>query len=387
MNSIRNFFTPITQDLVDFIDLLPKGSLGKKIQLNKEHSTFDFSEFSIVVFGIAEDKNATNNIGTGNDLSSFRMKFYKLFAGNWNTSVYDLGDFKIGKTYQDTDIALQEVTSYLIKRKLFPVIIGGSQALTSSLYRAYDKQEQQVNLTVVDSKFDLGSFNETVDSQSYLTKIVMEKPNNLLNFTNIGYQTFLNSQEEINLIDTLLFDSYRLGEVKNGIELIEPSLRVTDILSIDIGAVRKLDAPANANATISGFNADDICKITRYAGLSDQLKVLGIFEYNNIYDKDSQTAGLIAQMIWYFVEGINYRTYEFPTNNLDGFTKYMVIIAEDTYNFYKSNQSDRWWMEIFINKDNKTKRRTLVPCTYKDYLTATKEEIPKRWYMNRKKFN
>ena len=387
MNTIDNFFTPITQDLVDFIDLLPQGSLGKKIVLNKDGYALDFSEFSIALFSVAEDKNAINNIGTGNDLSSLRMEFYKLYTGNWHTNIYDLGDFKIGKTYQDTDVALQEVTSYLIKNKLFPIIIGGSQALTYTLYRAYDKLEQSVNLTVVDSKFNLESSNETIDSQSYLTKIVMEKPNNLFNFTNIGYQTFLNSQEEINLIDTLLFDSYRLGEVKNGVELVEPSLRVTDILSIDIGAIRKLDAPANANATISGFNADDICKITRYAGLSDQLKVLGIFEYNSIWDKETKTAALIAQMIWYFVEGVNYRTYEFPTNNLDGFTKYMVIIAEDTYNFYKSNQSDRWWMEISINKDNKTKRRTLIPCTYKDYLTATKEEIPKRWYMNRKKFN
>ena len=158
-------------------------------------------------------------------------------------------------------------------------------------------------------------------------------------------------------------------------------------MSIDIGSVRKVEAPANKNGQISGFNADEICKITRYAGLSDKIKVLGIYEYNKSVDKSLVTAELIAQMLWYFIEGVNFRSFEFPINNLEGFKKYMVLIDEDTYVFYKSDRSGRWWMEINTKDNNKTKRRTLIPCTYQDYLTANRQEVPERWYANRKKIN
>jgi hypothetical protein len=36
----------------------------------------------------------------------------------------------------------------------------------------------------------------------YLTKIIIDEPNNLFN-CNIGYQTYYNSQEEIDLIEKL----------------------------------------------------------------------------------------------------------------------------------------------------------------------------------------
>ena len=43
--------------------------------------------------------------------------------------------------------------------------------------------------------------------------------------TNIGYQTYYNTQDSIDLINKLHFDSYRLGEIRQNIEEVEPSLR------------------------------------------------------------------------------------------------------------------------------------------------------------------
>ncbi len=386
MDCITDFVNPVNESLIDFVNKLPKGSLGKSISLNYSQKNDVFVSNSIVIIGVSEYRTAVNNKGTGQDIDKIRRAFYKLFIGNWNAKIYDLGDIKKGASFIDTEVALREVLTNLLKQKLLPIIIGGSQALTYASYRAFDDLEQKVNLTVVDAKFDLGSIDKRMDSQSYLTKIVMEKPNNLFNFTNISYQTFLNPQEEINLVNSLLFDSYRLGDVKNDIEIVEPVLRDTDVLSIDIGAVRRMDAPANNNAIISGLRADDICKITRYAGLSDKLSVLGIYEFNSSKDSSSQTSQLIAQMLWYYIEGVNYRSYEFPLSDLQHFKKYMVLIDEETYNFYKSDNSGRWWMEISVKANNKTKRRTLIPCTYNDYLSANRQEVPERWYTNRKKF-
>jgi formiminoglutamase len=37
------------------------------------------------------------------------------------------------------------------------------------------------------------------------------------------------------------------------------------------------------------------------------------------------------------------------------------------------------------NLNNKLKRRTLLPCTYGEYLGATNQELPERWLKARKK--
>ena len=76
-------------------------------------------------------------------------------------------------------------------------------------YRAYDSLEQTVNITAVDSRFDLGNPEDDLTSQSYLSKVIMQEPSNLFNYSNVGYQTYFNAQEEIELLDNLFFDSSR----------------------------------------------------------------------------------------------------------------------------------------------------------------------------------
>ena len=91
-----------------------------------------------------------------------------------------------------------------------------------------------VNLVSIDSKFDFGKQEDGIKANSYLSKIILDEPNNLFNYTNIGYQTYYNSQEEIDLIEKLFFDAYRLGEISNNIELAEPVFRDGDIVCVDL---------------------------------------------------------------------------------------------------------------------------------------------------------
>tara|TARA_B110000091_G_scaffold195485_1_gene222175 strand:- start:934 stop:1581 length:648 start_codon:yes stop_codon:yes gene_type:complete len=208
----------------------------------------------------------------------------------------------------------------------------------------------------------------------------MQQPNNLFNYCNVGYQTFFNSQEEIKLLNELFFDAYRLGEAKN-LETIEPAFRNADIVSIDIGAVRQSEAPANNNASPNGFYGDEICAISRYAGISDKVSSFGIYEYNSKHDNNHQTAHLIAQMIWYFIEGVNSRVKDYPFTRKEDYQKFAVLLEDDDpLTFYKSHKTGRWWIEINILSDNKYKRHALIPCTYQDYIAATKEIIPEKWY-------
>ena len=142
----------------------------------------------------------------------------------------------------------------------------------------------------------------------------------------------------------------------------------------------KAEAPANKNAVPNGFYGEAICSIARYAGISDKVSSFGIYEYNAKLDEKDQTAHLIAQMIWYFIEGVNYRANDYPFGLKTNYKKYIVPIEDQVLNFHKSNKSGRWWMEIGIDSNNKSKRHALIPCTYQDYIAATKEIIPDKWY-------
>src|SRR5690606_522835 len=130
-----------------------------------------------------------------------------------------------GESVEDTYYALQSVISQLLKQKVIPVILGGSQDLLYAQYRAYDRREQMVNLVNIDNRFDLGDAEKPINNRSYVGKIVVNKPYNLFNYSNIGYQTYFNSQDEIELMDRLFFDAYRLGEVSGKMAVVEPVMR------------------------------------------------------------------------------------------------------------------------------------------------------------------
>ena len=382
----QDFLTPIKDSVVASLLQQSQSCLGQHIQIHSKEEGFpDLENVQIAIFGVKEDRNSHNNFGCGEDLFKIREKFYQLFPGNWHTNIADLGNVEKGNKVSDTYFAVKEMITSLIKENIIPVIIGGGQDITYVNYRAYDELEQSVNITAVDSRFDLGNLEGELSSQSYLSKIIMQEPNNLFNYCNVGYQTYFNSQEEIALLDNLFFDAYRLGKSKE-LENIEPAFRNADIVSIDIGAIRQSEAPANNNASPNGFYGEELCAISRYAGISDKVSSFGIYEYNSKLDNNNQTAHLIAQIIWYFIEGVNYRVKDYPFSGKENYQKFTVLFDDDEpLTFYKSNKSGRWWVEINILSNNKYKRHALIPCTYQDYTEATKQIIPEKWYKAMKK--
>ena len=377
----KDFLSPVNETALAHLVLHSPYCLGNRMRIHTAQDDFpDLKNVKLAIFGVEEDRNSENNFGCGDNLHFIRRKLYELFPGNWNAEIADLGNVLKGETVTDTYFAVSEIITSLLKKDIIPIIIGGGQDLTYVNYRAYDSLEQTINITAVDSRFDMGSLDDELTSQSYLSKIIMQKPNNLFNYSNVGYQTYFNSQGEIELFDSLFFDTCRLGKAKE-LENIEPAFRNADIVSIDIGAIRQSEAPANNNASPNGFYGEEICAITRYAGISDKVSSFGIYEYNSKYDNNHQTASLIAQMIWYFIEGVNFRVKDYPFSGKENYQKYTVILEDDDpLTFYKSNKTGRWWIEINILSDNKYKRHALIPCTYKDYTEATKQIIPERWY-------
>ena len=380
-----DFLSPVDNEIIQYINGLSTQHLGSKVAFHTDKDFPNIDTLKIAIIGVLESRGSVNFLDKEINLFAIRKELYSLFPGNWQSSIGDLGDIIPGNTIEDTFFALQKVASKLIKKGIIPIIIGGSQDLTYPLYRAYDNLEQMVNLVSIDSKFDFGKQEDGISAKSYLTKIILDEPNNLFNYSNIGYQTYFNSQEEIDLIEKLYFDAYRLGEISNNIELAEPSFRDADIVSIDLNAVSSSYSGNFVDFIPNGFDGKEICSLSRYSGISDKVSSFGIFNHNDTKEESV----LVAQIIWYFIEGVNYRSNEYPFGTKENYLKYIVPLETEELIFYKSNKTGRWWIEInfFAGQHNKLKKNTLLPCSHEEYLAACNNEIPERWWKAQRKNN
>ncbi|MBL19777.1 MAG: arginase [Flavobacteriaceae bacterium] len=311
----------------------------------------------------------------------FRQQFYQLFVGNWDFPCADLGVLHSGDHPKDTLFALKTLVKELHQRNILTIVVGGEQENTLGMFRGLSGMNTYVNLTSIDARFDFGEPGVLVSDDSYMSNIITEKPNNLKQFTNLGYQSYYISQEELDLMQKLFFDAYRLGDIAADLHESEPILRDTDILSVDLSSVKasELDDPKGLP---NGFDGAQICKLMRYAGLSDRLSVLGVF---NISDS-LRTDQLLAQMIWYVLEGYCHRVNEYPFSTHEVCTKFVVPQGQATLIFYRSEKSQRWWIEVpKEGKHNNNDQVTLLPCDEKDYRLAQKGEVPSRWWKSVKR--
>jgi len=378
------FLLPVSNSVLSHNSFLHKQTLGKTLKIHTINEGLpDIKDVQIALFCVKESRYPSVRAHQKIDTSELRIQFYKLYTGNWDSTVADLGDIEEGATIEDTEYAVKELVAYLVKARIVPVVIGENQDITYPTYRAFDTISKMVNLVSVDHSLDFGISEELISSQSYMGKIIVEQPTNLFNFSNLGYQSYYNAQETIDLIDKLFFEAWRLGEVTSDITVAEPVLRNADIVSMDVTSVKSSDLGHTEDACPNGFNSREICAISRYAGISDRVSVFGIYEFG----KSKKSYELVAQMIWYFIEGYNFRTNEYPFERKDNYTKFIVPVDNETLNFYKSQISGRWWVEIPLLKDlnNKLKRHALLPCTHQDYLDACNQIIPQRWWKAHKK--
>lgn len=380
------FLNPLEEEFLEEINSFESNTLKGQIKMHSEKSGVpELEGIRIAVFGVKENRLAINNENEFLNFNGIRSSFYSLFPGNWYLNIADLGDIEKGETVEDTYFAVQTLVKELVKQKIIPVILGGSQDLIYAQYRAYDTISQMVNLVNIDSRFDLGDAEKPISNRSYIGKIVVNKPYNLFNYSNVGYQTYFNSQDEIGLMERLFFDAYRLGEVSKNITSIEPVMRDANLVGIDLGAVNSSVIGRNHQNSPNGFDGKEICALSRYAGISDKVSSFGVYEYSSDISETGNM--LIAQMLWYFIEGVNYRTDEDTLSAKKDFIKYQVPIDDEVLVFFKSPVSGRWWIEIpFISNSNtKLKRHTLLPCSEEDYLEACNQVIPERWYKTKRK--
>jgi formiminoglutamase len=369
MQDLRPFFTT-----THFIESRQPGTYeslqwGAEIQCaTQEH--FDWENADFVLVGCGEWRGEERNAAFSNGPDMIREQLYQLF--NWHPSVRiaDAGNIVQGATLEDSRAALRLVLSELHAAGKIAIVLGGSHDLTLQQYEAFKASEQGIHATVADMLIDLDEA-EGITSRSFLMDMLTAQPNYIRHYSHLGFQSYHVHPRMLETLDKLRFDFFRLGKVRESMEEAEPVLRSSDLFSFDMNAVRFSDAPVNRYGSPNGFTGDEACALTRYAGMSERLMSFGIYGYDPVRDVHRMTAKLIAQMIWYFIDGYQIRLTEAATTDRESFAEFHVSFTSNDTTFLRSKRTGRWWMQM--------PDRSFAPCSYKDYLQASNDEIPERW--------
>lgn len=387
MTDLNDYFNPVSIEKPVFGHLAEQAGFPHNISVRTENLPVkDISRFRIAIFGVPEGRNSQGT-GTMKGPCSIREQLYRLARIPGKLKIVDLGDMKQGVTFNDTVAGLTDILCWLAGENVFPVIMGGSSALVAAIDNAFTRLRAEYSLIAVDPRIDFINESREAGSFNYLYNLLHSHKSTFSHYINIGYQTYLNDQQVINRFMKRKSELWRIGDARKAIHLTEPLFRDSHAAVFDISAVRQSDAPGTASPSPNGFYGEEICLLARYAGISDNLKVFGLFDVDPEYDVRSQTAGLAAQILWFFLEGFSQKQYETPVLGSGGsgrFVRYHVKVTglDDDLIFVKSNLTDRWWMEIPSGEDI----NRYIACSQEDYLQANRNEVPERWMTGYERF-
>ena len=385
MLEINSYFKAVSSELYADKNRWETTQIGRGIDthVNENFPNIKFAE--IAIFNVPEYDGSKNSASDNN--CKIRNYFYSFHHDNL-PRIADLGVLQLLPSRKDSFSLIQKICKELFHHGIIPVIIGGGHDLSYAIYKAYASLDKYITITAVDSKFDIGLEEDNLSSFSHLGKVISHKPSHLFHYVNLAYQSYFVSGMATEMLQSMNFDVKRLGELKANFSEVEPIMRNTDFLSFDISAIQHSYAGANVYSSPNGLNGEESCKIMRYAGLSDKVTAVGLFEYNQDLDANNQTAHLLAEMIWYFIDGYKIRKNELNPN-IKNCVKYTVAFddGKNEITFYKSKSSGRWWMGVPFKKEGiKGLQNYYVACSYYDYEVANQGEVPVRWLKTLNKF-
>jgi arginase family enzyme len=327
----------------------------------------------VAILGVTDDR--------ANDASSFkdtpdaiREQLYQLMAFSTTFRIVDLGNVKTGKEVTDTYAAVRLIAEEFTAMGVPLLFLGGNQSFTVPLLAGMEKNSSV--LTVIDDRIDNLAQEEVVSDDIFLNNLSTEAIINV-----IGVQSFFLSPDSKETFSEEFNGSLvTLGEVRNGIEEMEPFLRETDLVSFDFGSLKLSEAPGQIRNSPNGLTGEEACQLAWYSGISTNPGWFSIFGYNPSMDPNQCGAMMAAQIVWYFLSGRSKKLDEIPQDEAIDFMHFIVPIEgiPEPVTFLKHPVSKRWWMEVPSPDCDLFPLR--IPCSKKDYRKACKNEIPDRWW-------
>ncbi|MBW3522032.1 formimidoylglutamase [Chryseobacterium sp. NKUCC03_KSP] len=352
-------------DFEDFI-ISPRNFRTENWQIGNR-ITKEIKENSIVLLFVSDYRGADGSAEV-QDFTAIRKEFYKLSQLDFEIPVVDLGDLVSGRSVQDSHYILQEVLSACHYKGAIPVIIGGSNDLAFLLFSGLNFHQNNINYTQISNIISLDQ-GEMINERTFLSKILGSKNFSIKNYHHLGYQKHLNEQDSVKLIKEVEFDIIRLAEMMNSTERTEPFFRQADLVTVNCDAIESFGDAFSMDPQVNGLNRREICAYMKEIGLSENLRSVGIFNYN-IYSENQLNHQLLAQMLWYLIEGINIQRSHPKERHYE---MYYVLIEDRQYAFKRDTFSNLW----YFGDDEKIEN--CIPCSRRDFDEAKKGWLSARF--------
>jgi formiminoglutamase len=378
---LSDYLSPVSQETFLAVTESSPKTLVNVTDIYTKHVP-DLEGVRIAIVGVKEDRIKPEHSGCAATPDAIRKYFYQLVQPKYAVRIADLGNIEAGATVNDTLFALNEVLKHLHEQNIITVILGGTQELAYAQYTSYQGLRHAVNTVVSDARIDLKQ-NEVDDNRTgFLFKMIAHQPNYLFNIVHLANQNYFIEQESLDSFEKMNFDLVRLGNIRNKVQETEPLLRNADMFVMSANSIRAADCPATTDVNPNGLFGEEACQIMRYAGMSNDLTSVGVYDINATKDTDGRSAKLVSQMLWYFIDGVYARKNDYPNTESSDYLIYRTTFRNSSHEivFYKNTLTDRWWMEVPYPKErSQHKGLFMVPCNYSDYQSAQQDEIPDRW--------
>ena len=350
---------------IEDIIMPPRAFKTEKWQLGNLF-TQEIPENGIVLIYCSDYRGLNNGSAEILDFKKVRKELYKLSKLDFEVPICDLGDLISGKSHEDTHYILQEILSMCHYKNAIPVVIGGSNDLAFSLFSALNFHTKDINYTQISNIISLSNEGEAFTEKNFLSKILSAKSFTIKNYHHLGYQKHLNELDSVKLMKEVEFDIIRLAEMMNSTEKTEPFFRRADLVTLNCDAIESLGDGFSVNPQVNGLNKREICAYMKEIGLSENLKSVGIFNFN-ANSEEFLNHQLMAQIIWHLIEGVNIQKSH-PIER--SYETFHILVDEQQYTFKRDVFSNLW----YFGEDDEVKN--LIPCAKWEYEEA------KRGFLN-----
>ncbi len=328
----------------------------------------DIKEAGIAMVWVSDYRGAEGDF-VMKKFEEVRENFYRLSANDFDIPIYDFGRLISGKTLEDTSYILQEILLFCHEQNIIPIVIGGGNGLSYDLYASLNEMQKNINYTHISSCISFSSEEKGINDGNYLTRIFSNKSFSVGRFSLLGYQRHLNNNALFDVMRDMQFDVVRLAEMMGKIDKVEPFLREADLVTVNCDVVESFAAPFSINPQVNGLNRREICACMKEVGMSENLKSVGIFNYN--FDtKNLLNHQLLAQMLWYLIEGINIQK-KHPKQHK--FETYSLMIESEVFVFRRDVFRNLWYFGGVEGTDE------WLPCTFEDYNDAKRGVLNRRF--------
>jgi len=323
----------------------------------------DGNNLSSVRVAIFSDTNPSNDF--------WRKELYKLSHGFDHDSIADLGILR-----NNTPEVVIPVIKELVSAGILPIFISNDPQLTDAVFLAYRSFGKKINVLLADECIRYTGAN---GEPQIIDKMLQPDIRDWVRPGLIGHQQHFIHKHLKSLLTDHCYDNYRLGQLISNLGEAEPIIRHADLMIWNMSVLDGSKYSGTLNPSPNGIDGLTACTLCKYAGMSDKMSSMVFTGFAPENDQHNITAQLLAQMIWYFLDGFTHRCNDYP-KSFDGLQPFMIDSKKIGFDlmFWKSRHSGRWWVQLSSQIITTEDKPDLYPCSQDEYQASAKGEVPDR---------